>query len=209
MLSVDHVVLAVRDLEAAATWLGRRGIVTIAGGVHPRWGTGNRIAPFGSTYLELLAVIDEGVGSETVLGRALLERSDGGDRWFALCLADDDIDETAARLGLTVEAGARTRPDGIVVRWRGAGIDDPRRTPDLPFLISWETPDVHPGRTLVDHPAGATGIGAIEVAGDEAAFAAWTAGAALPVRFVDGARGVRSVVLESPSGTIRLDGADE
>jgi hypothetical protein len=206
---VDHVVMAVRDLDRSAESWAERGIATVPGGVHPRWGTANRIAPLGDAYLELLAVVDDDVASGTVLGRAILRRSDGGDRWFALCLDDHDIDATAARLGLSVEPGGRTKPDGSEVRWRGAGIDDPRRPPELPFFIAWETPEAHPGRTPIVHPAGELAIGSIEVAGDDAAFAAWTGGAPLsvPVRTVDGAPGIHAVVLGSPGGPIRLDGA--
>ena len=206
-MRVDHVVMAVRDLDRAARAWEARGIATVPGGAHPRWGTANRIAPLGETYLELLAAVDEEVASATVLGRAILARSDGGDRWFALCLSDDDIDATAARLGLSVEPGARTKPDGSQVRWRGAGIEDPRRSPELPFFISWETLETHPGRTRVAHPAGELALGAIEVGGHAEAFAAWTGGTTLPVRHVDAEPGIRAVVLEGADGPIRLDGA--
>ena len=204
---VDHVVMAVRDLDRAAAALEDRGIATVAGGVHARWGTANRIAPLGASYLELLSVVDGDVAATTVLGRAVAERAHGGDRWFAVCLADDDIDATAARLGLGVEAGDRTKPDGTEVRWRGAGIEDPRRTIDLPFFIAWDTPDMHPGRMPALHPAGDLAIASIEIAGDGAGFAAWTGGALLPIRFVAGARGVHAVVLDAPDGPIRIEGA--
>lgn len=200
--------MAVGDLERAADAWAELGIASVAGGVHPRWGTANRIAPLGDTYLELLAVFDGAVARETVLGRTIVERSEGRDRWFALCLADDDIDATAARLGLHVEAGGRTKPDGSEVRWRSAGIEDPARSPDLPFFISWETPETHPGRTSITHPAGNLAIASIDVAGDADAFAGWTGGASLPVRWVDGSPGIRTVVLDAPSGPIRIDGAE-
>ena len=94
------------------------------GGHHPQWGTANMIAPLGNDYLELLGVVDEEVGSSSVLGRTLMELSADGDRWFSVCLADDDIDATAARLGLTVRPGARDaarRDRGAVARRRDRG----------------------------------------------------------------------------------------
>lgn len=209
MLRIDHVVLAVADLDRAAEALASRGLATESGGTHPRWGTGNRIAPLGDTYVELLGVVDHAVARSTMLGRAISERASGGDRWFALCLADDDLTGTAERLGLTIEAGSRTRPDGSEVRWRGAGIEDPRRTRDLPFFIAWETPDTHPGTTPVSHPSGASAIRSVEIAGDDRRFAAWTGGADLPVRIVGGAPGVRAVVLETEGGELRIDGAPD
>jgi hypothetical protein len=209
VLRIDHVVMAVSDLDGAAARLLGQGIASLPGGVHPRWGTANRIAPLGETYVELLGVVVPDVALETTLGRAIRDRAQGGDRWFALCLADDDVDATATRLGLDVEAGSRTRPDGTELRWRSAGIEDPRRTPELPFFITWEAQEHHPGRTPVTHPGRPERVVAIEVAGDEAAFTAWTAGAELPVDFVDGNRGVRAVVLDGPRGPVRIEGAGD
>src|SRR4029079_13118848 len=46
MLRIDHVVLAVRDLDASAERLwGEHGLRFVAGGRHARWGTANMIAP--------------------------------------------------------------------------------------------------------------------------------------------------------------------
>jgi catechol 2,3-dioxygenase-like lactoylglutathione lyase family enzyme len=202
-MRIDHVVYAVRDLDTAAErFRDEHGLVSVPGGVHPRWGTGNRLIPLGSQYLELLGVVDPAAADATALGRALARRTERGDGWFALCLADDDIEPTGARLGLQVEPGSRVRPDGVTVAWRGAGIEDPRRSSDLPFFIAWDvTPDLHPGANPPAHPCGATGIARVDVAGDPEAFAAWTAGADLPVRIVaDTQRGVRAVALATPTG---------
>jgi hypothetical protein len=161
--------------------------------------------PLGDAYVELLAVVDPRVARASTLGRAIGTLADEGGGWFALCLADDDLDETATRLGLAVETGGRQRPDGEVVRWRSAGIEDPRRTPDLPFFIAWEgPPDLHPGRGAAAHPAAVTGIASVELAGDERAFDAWTGGSSLPVRFVAGRPGVVAVHLHGSAGDVVL-----
>ena len=74
---------------------------------------------------------------------------------MALCLADDDLDATASRLDLTVEAGSRTRPDGEVVSWRGAGIEDPSRSSTCRSSSSGDGPPaLHPGATPVEHESG-------------------------------------------------------
>ena len=130
------------------------------GGVHRAWGTANRIVPLGSTYVELMAIDDPQVAMSTDLGHRLAARLETGEGWFAFCVADDDIEATAARLGLVVLPGARTRPDGETVAWRGAGIEAPGRTADLPFFIAWDVAaELHPGAMSVEHPSGATGIG--------------------------------------------------
>ncbi len=204
-LGIDHVVYAVHDLETAATrFHDAFGLVTAPGGTHPRWGTANRIAPLGGArYVELIAIVDPSVAATTSLGRALAGRVADGDRWFALCLADDAIDDTAARLGLGVTPGSRVRPDGREVAWRGAGIDDERRTPDLPFFISWDGPaGVHPGAVAPEHPSGASDVAWVEIAGDAERFAAWTDGAQLPVRFVGGDGGITGVALTTPAGDL-------
>jgi hypothetical protein len=202
MLRIDHVVLAVRDLEASAGGLWEaHGLRFVPGGRHPRWGTANMIAPLGKDYLELLSVVDPEVGAGTVLGRTLLELSSDGDRWFSVCLADDDIDATAARLGLTVEPGARTRPDGTEVRWRGAGIEERGEELWLPFFISWDVPAaLHPGATRAEHRLPFEGIVGAEVGGDEARLQDWLGGADAPIRVVDGVHRVQAVALGTRDG---------
>ena len=142
MLSIDHAVLAVGDLdEAGGRILRTYGLASVPGGVHPRWGTANRIIPLGRDYLELIAVVDPAVADTTAFGRTLQAlTADGRDHWAELCVADTDVDATAARLGLEVEAGLRTTPDGREIRWHGAGLEEDVRRPYLPFFITW---DVH------------------------------------------------------------------
>jgi hypothetical protein len=206
VIRVDHVVMAVRDVDvAAARLLEGHGLASVPGGRHVQWGTGNRIVPLGRVYLELLAVIDPEIARRTVLGRAIDEAAAGGDRWFAFCLADDGIRATAARLGLDVHDGERALPDGRVLRWRSAGIEDLRRTPDLPFFLEWHGPeDAHPGRAPVAHPAGAVRLAGVDVASNADRFRAWTGGAELPVRIVNGEAGIRAVRLETGGDPIVL-----
>ena len=208
---IDHAVLAVRDLDASAGRLWEEyGLRFAPGGRHPRWGTANMIAPLGRDYLELLSVVDEEVGSSTVLGRTLLDLSADGDRWFSVCLSDEEIETTAARLGLTVQPGSRTRPDGTEVRWRGAGIEE--RGPDLwlPFFISWDVPTaLHPGSgplpgaAPVEHRIAVERIAWAEVGGDEERLREWLGGADSPIRVVDGEPGVHTVGISIRDGDER------
>lgn len=195
MLGIDHVVLAVRDLEASAIRMwDDHGLRFVSGGRHPRWGTANMVAPLGRDYVELLGVVDEEVGSGSVLGRTLMELSAGGDRWFSVCVADDDIDATAARVGLTVQPGSRTRPDGTEVRWRGAGIEERGEDLWLPFFIAWDVPaELHPGAAPAEHRVPAEGIAWAEVGGDEARLDDWLGGAEVPIRVAGGDPRVHAV----------------
>jgi Glyoxalase-like domain len=188
MARIDHVVLAVRDLEASSARLWEEhGLWFLPGGRHARWGTANMIAPLGHDYVELLSVVDEDVGRGTILGRTLLELSADGDRWFSVCVATEEIHDVAARLGLTVEPGGRTRPDGTEVRWRGAGIEDRGEDLWLPFFIAWDVPaGLHPGAAPAEHRVPAEGIAWAEVGGDRTRLDAWLGDITVPIRVVDG-----------------------
>jgi len=206
MLRLDHVVLAVGSLEASAERLLRdHGLASVAGGRHARWGTANRIVPLGETYLELIAVEERGVAMASPFGAAVARAADDGDGWLTWALRDDRIEVTARRLGLAVRAGEREQPDGAVLRWRNAGMEDPTGAPELPFFIAWDVPEeLHPGRTPIDHPSGATGIDVLELGGDLAALGVWTEGAELPVRSVPGTAGPQGVVVRTVEGELRV-----
>ena len=144
LLGIDHLVIAVRDPDAAAAELERdTGLAFTGGGRHEAMGTFNRLAFLGDTYLELIGLFDRGLlASSTTfpVGRAAMAVLDeGGEGLATYALATDDVSGDAARLragGSTVGepvAGSRTRPDGGVVRWVTA-FQPPG--PDLPpFLI--------------------------------------------------------------------------
>jgi hypothetical protein len=183
-LRIDHVLYAVSDLEAAATRFEEDlGLESIPGGRHPRWGTANRIVQLGPDYLELVGVVDPQVAADSPFGRMVRDAGDGLLGWS---VATDDLDAVAARLGLTVRRGGRSRPDGVRLTWRYAGVEESVASGGtLPFFIQWEGPgELHPGG---DHAA-APGIKWVEVAGDEAQMHDWLGGAPLPVRFASRAQ---------------------
>src|SRR5687768_8279826 len=55
MHGIDHLVLAVRDLDRASALYERLGFTLTPRGEHP-WGTANRLVQFDGCFLELLAV---------------------------------------------------------------------------------------------------------------------------------------------------------
>lgn len=203
-MQIDHVVYGVQDLEAAATWVKQEfGLGSVPGGHHPGWGTGNRIVPLGASYIELLAPVDPAVAGQTELGRALLDVVAEGNRFFGWCISTEDVDAVAARLGLSVAAGTRERPDGTVLRWRSAGLDRTLVEPSLPFFITWDVPaDLHPSRTAADHVGTPQGIAWLEIGGDAIRVNEWLDGSELPVRVVGGPPGVLAVAVATDSGEI-------
>lgn len=202
MLRIDHVVYAVPDLdEAAVRFRQRYRLDSVVGGRHDRGGTANRIVPLGEQYLELVAVVDEAQAAESAFGRGALERAGAGGGWFTIAVATDDLDAIASRLGLEIGTGSRTRPDGEVVRWRSAGVDDRRREPWMPFFLAWDVADeLLPGRARAGHGVRVEGIAWVEVAGDADRLSGWLGGDGLPIRAVTGAPGVRRVAIITADG---------
>lgn len=93
--AVDHLVLAVRDLDRAAAFYERLGFRTTPRGVHP-WGTHNRLVQFADrTFLELLTVGEPGKIADAAPGafsfgafnRDVLAEGEG---MSMLVLASDD-----------------------------------------------------------------------------------------------------------------------
>lgn len=68
-MQIDHIVIGVRDLGAAAQFEDRYGLTAIEGGRHPGWGTANRLVPLGAAYLELVTGVDEAEASNSDFGR--------------------------------------------------------------------------------------------------------------------------------------------
>jgi len=183
---IDHVLYAVSDLEEGAARLhDELGLASIPGGQHPAWGTGNRIVPLGPDYVELVGVVDPDVAAGSDFGRLVLGAGEGLIGW---AVATDDIDAVADRLRLEIERGSRTRPDGLELAWRLAGVPESMRSGGaLPFFIQWEgAPELHPG----GDPDAAPGIAWIEVAGDADELRGWLDGAELPVQFAAEGTGV-------------------
>ena len=200
---IDHVLLAVPDLEGAgAKLLDEHGLASAEGGRHAGWGTANRIVPLGDgQYIELVAVVDETQAMGTPFGsaaRALVEQ-DGG--LLAWCVAVDDADVHAERLGLSVTEGSRRRPDGVTLSWRTAGMEAAMAEQWRPFFLQWEIPDdAHPGRMDASHRVEPRGIAWIELACDLQALREWLGDPGFDVRLGEGPPGLLSVGIATEAG---------
>jgi hypothetical protein len=202
-LHIDHVVWGAGNLDRAAAEVQERyGLASVPGGRHPGWGTGNRIIPLGPSYLELIAVVDadEAAADPVGSGYARLIAAAGG--LMLWCLAADELETIAARLGLTIEAKSRVLPDGTTIGWRLVGLPAALDNPSLPFFIEWDVPpERHPGRMQAAHSVAPEGIASVTVGADPGELSAWLGGASLPVRLA-GPPGVNSVTIATASGDI-------
>jgi catechol 2,3-dioxygenase-like lactoylglutathione lyase family enzyme len=138
---IDHIVIAVPDLDAAAAELeDALGLAVTAGGAHPGAGSANRIAFLGEPYLELISVQDEGAARRRPIGAAAIRALASGGGLATFALVDDELETTVAELRANgsrlaePQHGSRVRPDGETVEWWTATFD-PLGPDQPPFLI--------------------------------------------------------------------------
>ncbi|WP_051580515.1 VOC family protein [Pseudonocardia acaciae] len=139
MTRVDHLLVAVTDVPAAAARWTRAGLRAELGGHHPA-GTSNALVRGPEpAYIELIGADPAATSPNARRVRA----SPGPLSW---AIAVDDIDATRAEViaaGHTpgdVQEGARTTPDGEHLSWRTCELGPGALHPYLPFLIDWRTP---------------------------------------------------------------------
>ncbi len=175
-MELDHVVLGVADLDAAATHLRERfGLLAAPGGRHPGWGTANRVVPLGDSYVELVTVVDPVEAAHSPFGRWVAAMLAGGPA-VGWAVRTDDIAAVAARLGMQVAHGSRTTAAGARLSWQIVGIEQAAQEPGLPFFIQWGPGTPPPGRAGAGHDAGGVRLGRLVVSIDEGRLGGWVGG---------------------------------
>jgi len=171
-MKLDHIIVAVSDLEAAITDFCTLGFTTFFGGVHAGGKTHNALICLADgSYIELIAPTDPSnpPASSPYLGR--------GKGFAGYAMLVDNMDVQVAHMQARGAAfdgpnpGGRRRADGRMLRWRTLFFADTLS----PFLIIDDTP-----RTLrvpddadrLAHANGATGIRELVVAVSDLAGAA-------------------------------------
>ncbi len=144
-LTIDHVTIAGFDLEALQQTFAGLGLATDYGGAHSNGLTHMALLGFDDgSYIELISSLEPGKISEkaTFWGRHI--SGDGGPCAWAV-----RTDDVAAEAGRVTESGIsvdgphyyhRQRPDGLLVEWDLAFLDDKGAGAQLPFLIKDITP---------------------------------------------------------------------
>jgi catechol 2,3-dioxygenase-like lactoylglutathione lyase family enzyme len=154
LIGVDHVLIAVEDLDIAIETYERLGFQVLRGGKHPKMGTHNALVPLADgSYLELIGVWDRELAAQAA--PYILATLQHENRLARFALESDNLDGDVMAMrarGFDIgdaQAGERERPDGQKVAWRSAFPADAR----LPFVIQ----DVTPRELRV--PAPTFGIG--------------------------------------------------
>ena len=152
-VDLDHVILGINDLQrGVAAFTRLTGVAPQFGGEHPGRGTHNALVSLGDGhYLEIIAPISSRPDSTLTELLVLNQLTPIG--WALHTL---DIGRLVARLrsnGFNVSnptAGSRQRPDGTVLKWQAAGVEDSTLTV-APFFIEWAAGAPHPSTSS---PAG-------------------------------------------------------
>lgn len=167
---LDHVVIAVRDLAAAAETLRRLGFALTPTGHHPEWGTVNICAMFGQDYIEILGAEGQGDVADTV-------RSFTRDREGMMSLSLSTRDGAAAIEKLRSKGFDVADPRSLSRK-----LDDdagttlmfseimlpPEAIPGIPTrLVQHITAERERHPQWLDHPNGAIGIASVTAIVDD------------------------------------------
>lgn len=168
LLGIDHMVIVVRDLEAAIKSYQQLGFTVVPGGRHPV-GTHNALISLADgAYLELIAFYD---AHPKHRWWTTLQQGGG---LVDFCMQTDDLrGDTAAfrSAGVNIDDPqplTRIRPDGYQLKWL-LSIPRERHRGVAPFLIQDETPRQERVPQRFDHKNSATGIGTVTVAVEDLA----------------------------------------
>ncbi len=212
-MQLDHLSFAVGADGLAGTTerlSEQLGETFVDGGVHPRFGTRNRVLPLThGQYLEVVEVLDHPASDKAPFGQAVRARSEAGGGWLGWVVAVDDLSPIEKRLEREAAPGNRHRPDGVELRWRQVGVKGLQSDPQLPFFVQWESP-------ATDHPSsGASGqvsLRGIEIAGDPHRVSVWLDTpyehriGDFDVAWVapNGTPGIVAATFDTPNGPVRI-----
>lgn len=170
-LTIDHVVIGVRDLEEAVAEYLTAGFNVIPGGRHADGFTHNALIVFqDGAYLELLAPTSPALLMDASMsGKGFLSLLKDSEGLVTFALQSDDLAVDMADLqarGLATRmtpAAGRVRPDGIALRWQTAWLVEGAQ----PFFIQDITPRnlrVPDQADVCAHPNRALGLAGLTVA---------------------------------------------
>lgn len=134
-LTIDHIVIYVHDLQQAIENYRNAGFTVNYGGQHADGITENGLIVFSDgSYLELIALVDGKSYADAGFKQLLKETGEG---FTGYAFQSDDLEADLAHMteqGVTVgeiREGQRARPDGEILKWKMAQIDNAMS----PFVI--------------------------------------------------------------------------
>lgn len=179
------------------------------GGVHPRFGTQNRILPLtDARYVELVEVLDHPAAEKAVFGQAVRAASEKGGGWLGWVIVVDDISVIEQRLGRQSVPGSRHFPDGRLLEWAQIGIKGLMADPQLPYFIQWRSdesvwPSALPGELTLSE---------VEISGTRSRVEDWIGapvgetfdGVKMSFTGQHGQPGINAASFQTPKGLVRI-----
>jgi hypothetical protein len=165
---IDHLIIAVHNVDEAAADYRRLGFSAIPGGKHPVGSHNALIAFADGSYLELIGFYQDSPDHRW------WEPLARGERLVDYCMQTDDLSRDTRLLrecGVTVNdpvPWSRIRPDGFRLEWLLSLATGAHRGV-APFLIQDVTPREERIPREQKHENGATGIGTLSIAVSELA----------------------------------------
>jgi catechol 2,3-dioxygenase-like lactoylglutathione lyase family enzyme len=164
--AIDHIVIAVHDLETAIADYSALGFTVVRGGRHSGLNTHNALIAFADgCYLELIAFL----GSPPAVAHWWYKALQRGGGLTDFCVQSNDLKDDAAaftRAGATIStpfAMGRERPDGYRINWELA-VNEGGTRGLVPFFIRDITSrDERVPRSLA-HQNGAAGVASFAIA---------------------------------------------
>lgn len=153
-VDIDHVILGINDLDRGLReFESKTGVTPKRGGEHPGRGTQNALVTLGGgRYLEILAPAaaqPPAAPREAAVGHATLTLVG----WALHTPAIGSLVQQIRGAGFNVDGpspGSRRTPDGALLAWQSASVDQLGVTP---FFIEWSKETPHPSTTS---PSGCT-----------------------------------------------------
>lgn len=203
---VDHLLIGVRDLEAAARQWRRLGFQLTPRGRHIGWGTGNYCIMFEKDYLELLGIVDPSQFTNN-LDRFLKTR----EGLMGIAFATDDTEACARQLreaGIVPDGPKGLKrvlelPEGDVLPEFGLVMLPAAATPGLSaFVCRHLTPDLVRRPEWLHHANRAKQVISVTVVVDDPAGIAFDW---LPIFGADAIKAANNVtVIDTGHGHIRF-----
>ena len=171
-MRLDHVsyVTSHDQISDVVNRIGSQiGTTFIDGGIHPKFGTRNFIAPLlNEQYIEVVCPMDHPATEVTPFGQAVKKKENEGGGWLSWVISTDDINLIESRLGRKAVDAVRKKPDGTELRWKQLGVIATMADYQLPFFIQWQNGN-HPS----EDGSKTARISKIEMIGDEEKIKKW------------------------------------
>lgn len=207
-LRFDHAIILVHDLQKSIAHYQAQGFNAFFGGEHAGGKTHNALIVFADgSYLELLAptspaLLNDIDPNDHTSFLFLLTQGEGLGG-YALLSGGLEADVAAMQgrgLGVTLSSpNGRARPDGKMLRWRTAALNDGTMTP---FFIQDETPRVlrvPDEASITEQPNSTTGVAGLTIGVPELAAG---------IHDYEMMTGIKPQTIDDGSATLNLQGID-